>query len=1094
LSVILVGIALSALAGCGYSGSATATQVPAGLHGSVRGGQQPVGGASVQFYAAGTNGIGSAAPPLLSNPVKSDSAGNFSVPTSFYCPSASSQLYVVARGGNPGVASGTENPDLALMAMLGPCSSLSASTAISVNEVTTVGSVWPLAPYMKSPDDLGSTAGDANFLADVSSVNEFVDIANGSSPGISTPESYFAQNAKLYSLADVLDKCVNSTGGVAGDGSPCGELFSIATPTGGSAPKDTLTAAMRIAQSPRNQVTPIFDLSAAPTAFQPTLTVIPSDWTLSLSHPVATPSISLATGTYTGSQELTITDSTAGSIIYYTTDGTVPTSSSTQYSGALSIGVTSTVQAIAILGISQSSVASSTLTITTPTTGALPPAKIAFLQQPSNALIQAAISPAVTVAIEDANGNIVSSANNLIKLNLAGVTANLGGTLSIAAQNGTATFSNLTIGTAGSGYTLSATSAGLASATSASFTVSAPPSTTATATRLAFLQQPSNALTQAVISPAVTVAVEDANGNVVSSATNPVSLSLLGGATGLNGTLIVTPHNGIATFSNLTVATAASKYQLSATSAGLAPATSVSFSITAQASPTAMATQIAFLQQPTNTVTQAAISPAVTVGVLDQNGHLITTAGNAITLSLRSSSSVQTMSGTLTQAAVNGVATFPDLSVPSSGQYTMLATTSGLPAATSTAFSITSPSSPTGEQAVSALAFTGTVGINIHLTYDNTIYKTNFPLVLSSLLDLGIRHVRDGLVDYGPGTSFYYTEHQQLAANGIGGDFISSINQPESLLTAYPARVGDMEALEAPNEYDTSGDPQWAKTLAAYLPVLHDAVYGSQPMSGVSLYGPSLVNQNWYASNNSYAQLGPVSNLFDYGNLHNYQAGRNPGTPGWTPQGYGSIAFAISSARQDWPTVPIVTTEIGYVDNPALPSNIPDVPFAKYIPRVLLEQYLHGIVRTYVYSLADTYLAGDSYGLLRADGSEKPAYLSLRSMMHLLADPGASYTTGKLAWSMTGASSDVHHLLLQKRDGTFLLALWIEEPCYDVDAQTYLTVPPQNITLQFGNPVTIESINTMQTNGSMTVTTTENANQTALSLPVSDLLTFVELR
>src|SRR5271156_3786182 len=94
--VILLGMALAALAGCGYSGSATATQVPAGLHGSVRGGQQPVNGASIQIYAAGVNGVGSGAPPLLSTPVKSDSAGNFSVPSSFYCPSASSQLYPIA--------------------------------------------------------------------------------------------------------------------------------------------------------------------------------------------------------------------------------------------------------------------------------------------------------------------------------------------------------------------------------------------------------------------------------------------------------------------------------------------------------------------------------------------------------------------------------------------------------------------------------------------------------------------------------------------------------------------------------------------------------------------------------------------------------------------------------------------------------------------------------------------------------------------------------------------------------------------------------------------------------------------------------------
>ena len=151
----------------------------------------------------------------------------------------------------------------------------------------------------------------------------------------------------------------------------------------------------------------------------------------------------------------------------------------------------------------------------------------------------------------------------------------------------------------------------------------------------------------------------------------------------------------------------------------------------------------------------------------------------------------------------------------------------------------------------------------------------------------------------GTGASFYYTEHQQLAANGIHADFISSVTQSEALMKAYPARVGDMEALEAPNEYDTSGDPQWAKTLGAFLPVLHDAVHGSQPMTGVALLWPSLVDANWYATNNSYEQLGPVSDSFDYGNLHNYQAGRNPGTPGWTPQGYGSIAFAISSARQE---------------------------------------------------------------------------------------------------------------------------------------------------------------------------------------------------
>ncbi len=468
LSVVLAGLVLAALAGCGFTGSAIAVEGPVSLRGTVRGGQQPVSGATVQLYATGTSGTASAAQPLLTNPVQSDSNGNFSIPASYRCPSASTQVYLIASGGTPG-PSAAANPALALVAMLGSCSSLSASTPISVNEVTTVGSVWPLAPYMTSPIDLGSSPGDTAFLAAAASVSEFINIDKGSSPGAGTAESYFAQNSKLYSLADVLDKCVNSPGGSAGDGGPCGALFSMATPAGGSAPTDTLSAAMRIAQNPDKNVTDIFGLAAAPTAFQPTLTAAPADWTLTLSYAVATPSISLKTGTYVGNQEVTISDSTAGSKIYYTTDGTAPTSSSPIYAAPLSIGVSSTVQAIAILDGSQSAVASSTLTIA----AAQLAARVAFLQQPSDAWTGAAISPAVRVAVEDAAGNMVPTATNRVTVNLAGGYG-LGGTLEIAARNGVAIFSNLTVNTAGKGYALAASSPGLSPSTSTTFNVASP--------------------------------------------------------------------------------------------------------------------------------------------------------------------------------------------------------------------------------------------------------------------------------------------------------------------------------------------------------------------------------------------------------------------------------------------------------------------------------------------------------------------------------------------------------------------------------------------------------------------------------------------
>ena len=456
------------------------------------------------------------------------------------------------------------------------------------------------------------------------------------------------------------------------------------------------------------------------------------------------------------------------------------------------------------------------------------------------------------------------------------------------------------------------------------------------------------------------------------------------------------------------------------------------------------------------------------------------------------SQSAGLLAGTLTEPVTNGLATFADLSLSSAGSYTLVATSAGLPSVASTSFTVTVPPS-TGEQATSSLAFTDTVGMNLHLAFSNTLYYTNFPLVLSSLQDLGIHHVRDGLVDFGTGPNFYYTEYQQLAAQGIRGDYITSVGQSEALIKAYPARVGGMEALEAPNEYDTSGDTNWAADLRAFLPVLQDAVHGTSPMTGVTLYGPSLVNQNWYSTTgNSYAQLGPVSNLFDAGNLHNYPGGRNPGTPGWTPQGYGSIAFAISSARQDWPTVPMVTTETGYWDDTANTNYVPDDVMGRYVPRIFLEQNLHGITRTYLYELADNQYAGGFYGLLTASGTKKPAYLALQALMQLLADPGTVYTPARFAWTMTGAGSDLHHLLLQRRDGTMFLALWVEEPCWDVNAQGPLSISPQTLTLQFGTTVNAVDIHNWQTNGGMS-SITLGTRTTTLSVTATDLLTIVEL-
>jgi hypothetical protein len=82
---------------------------------------------------------------------------------------------------------------------------------------------------------------------------------------------------------------------------------------------------------------------------------------------VATPVLSPATGTYLSSITVTITDSTAGASIYYTTNGSAPTTASIRYAGPIVVAQTTTINAMAAAaGMADSGVVSATYTIQPP--------------------------------------------------------------------------------------------------------------------------------------------------------------------------------------------------------------------------------------------------------------------------------------------------------------------------------------------------------------------------------------------------------------------------------------------------------------------------------------------------------------------------------------------------------------------------------------------------------------------------------------------------------------------------------------------------------------------------------------------------------
>jgi hypothetical protein len=357
---------------------------------------------------------------------------------------------------------------------------------------------------------------------------------------------------------------------------------------------------------------------------------------------------------------------------------------------------------------------------------------------------------------------------------------------------------------------------------------------------------------------------------------------------------------------------------------------------------------------------------------------------------------------------------------------------------------------PAAEQARNAFDFVNSIGVNTHLNYFDRTYG-NIGLVEKELQSIGIRHLRDGIhlqnADYNKAV---YSRWIELGKFGVRFDAVlDPRNKLGPLTPALLEQVDGLsghtiESFEGPNELDISGMPDWVSVDRSYQSEIAAAVKGMNNPERITVVGPSLA----FAAHGS--ELGALEDYLDEGNLHPYPSAKPPSKifPEQT-----DLAREVSDEK------PIVFTESGYHnalndhhDQPAVSENAA----AKYISRLFLEDFARGIPRTYLYEFLDE--APDSgladnqmhWGLIRADGTEKPAFAAIKRLIEELNDNAAPVQPGQLAWSLNNTGPDIHHLLLQKSDGEFDLVVWQEITSYDRERHSDIVNPPVSTSLTLG--------------------------------------------
>ncbi|MCH8478689.1 MAG: hypothetical protein LAT56_12200, partial [Wenzhouxiangella sp.] len=308
------------------------------------------------------------------------------------------------------------------------------------------------------------------------------------------------------------------------------------------------------------------------------------------------------------------------------------------------------------------------------------PSSSSYLEEPGDGFVGQTFDPPVRLQILDNCGENSVAGREITLYVLNGPAgATLSGETATTNADGEVVFPDFSIDQPGT-YRIAARfdDVVISSSSSPFFTIEATPPAAAV-----FQVQPATVIVTQTMTPAVEVTVENTLELPVPDGTE-VSLALVDpGSATLTGATATTT-DGVAIFDALQIDQPGS-YQLRASVPDL-PADNEPVSALFDVTPGPVAV-LSFETQPTSVDAGAAISPAVTVAVTDINGFAVVD-GTTVALSLASGPAEGELLGTLEQGTIDGMATFPGLSLQVTGTYTLQASVEGLQV-TSSEFQIT---------------------------------------------------------------------------------------------------------------------------------------------------------------------------------------------------------------------------------------------------------------------------------------------------------------------------------------------------------------------------------------------------------------------